>query len=162
MADILLNLIMQNCAGNSCYLFMLLRPFRKNKKRKRKNGKKLTSCGLQRYQCFDKTEKWRKCSYLEEHILFSTFRTIDLYIRLHKNWKKKKEWCFDYYSLDELWKGFWDRLILKKNKKKILKLNLRITFIYINDNKLLLILVLLLLIIELKKKKLVSSRFSRH
>ena len=52
-------------------------------------------------QCFDKTEKWRitKCSYLEKHILFSTFCSIDLYIRLHKNWKK--EWSFDYYSL--LW-----------------------------------------------------------
>ena len=47
IADILLNLIMQNCAGNSCYLFLLSRPLKNkqtNKQNKNKNGKKMSSC----------------------------------------------------------------------------------------------------------------------
>ena len=56
-----------------------------NKQTKQKQKQKRKENDL--LQCFDKTEKLRitKCSYLEKHILFSTFCSIDLYIRLHKN-----------------------------------------------------------------------------
>ena len=56
-----------------------------NKQTKQKQKQKREENDL--LQCFDKTEKLRitKCSYLEKHILFSTFCSIDLYIRLHKN-----------------------------------------------------------------------------
>ena len=98
MADILFNLIMQNCAGNSCYLIYSCYHDPSKKKQKNKTKQKREKNDL--LQCSDKTEKLRKCSYLEKHILFSTFCSIDLYICLYISWKK--EWCFDYYSLDEL------------------------------------------------------------
>ena len=49
---------MQNCAGNSCYLFLLSRPLKKTpnkQKQKQKQKQKREENDL--LQCFDKTEK---------------------------------------------------------------------------------------------------------
>ena len=44
---------MQNCAGNSCYLFLLSRPLKKKQANKQKQKREENDL----LQCFDKTEK---------------------------------------------------------------------------------------------------------